>query len=132
MVRVSIDRHRRWVNRDVAREPDRRARRWLWTMALGVFVACTPFAYWQLQQNECLRLSRDASRLRAAQQSLDAEARRLRAQRESLHSLESIERWAERRGLVRPDAAQVVVVGQAPNGNTEWLARNAARAAGDE
>ena len=45
---------------------------------------------------------------------------------------DKIERWAERRGLIRPDAAQVVVVGQAPSADTEWLARNAARAAGGE
>lgn len=127
MQRVPMHEHRRWTNRHVEREPDRDARRGLWAMVLGIVVATTPLALWQLEQNECLRLSHEASTLHAERDRLQEETRRLRAEREALHSLASIEKWAARRGMVHPPAERVVVVGETATGGAEWLARNAER-----
>ena len=122
MRRIPPHTHRRWSNRDVAREVDHGGRRWLWGMVLGVVVASTPLAMWQLQQNECLRLSYEAAELRAEQERLGEEERRLRARREKLRSLDSIEKWAAASGLVRPSPEQIVVVRDAPSAPDEWLA----------
>lgn len=116
--------HRRWTNRDVTREFDHRGRRWLWGIVLGVVVASSPFAVWQYQQNECLRLSYGNAELRAQRERLIEEERRLRMQRESLMSLDSIEQWADRNGLVHPSPEQVVIVRDVTAERDEWLASN--------
>ncbi len=103
---------RRWANRDVARVLDRHGRRWLWRLVAAVLLVSAPGVGWQLAQNECLRLGYAASALREQGERLEEEARRLRARREELRSLESIEGWAARNGLVRPSPEQVVVVGE--------------------
>lgn len=124
MRQISVRQHRRWTNRAVAREFDHRGQRWLWLMVLGVVAAAMPLAMWQLQQNECLRLSYEAAEQRVKIERLEEEARRLRAHREALRALDSIEIWADAHGLVHPTAAQVVVVGEAPRGGPDWLAAN--------
>ena len=129
---LPVDRHRRWANRDVTRELDHHGRRWLWFLVAGFVLAASPLACWQLEQNECLRLSHEAERLRADQERLDEEIRRLRTERESLRSLPAIERWAAKNGLVHPETEQVIVVVEATSVTTELLAANAERLARNE
>ncbi len=128
-MRAASPSHRRWTNRSVARELDHRGRRWLWSTVLGVVISSIPLAFWQLQQNECLRLTLEANELRAKQERLGEEARRLSARCEALQSLSSIEPWAARSGLVHPSLEQIVVVSDTPPVRGEWLALNAQRAA---
>lgn len=108
---AAISHRRRWTNRAVAREVDRERARWLWGLLLAGLLAAAPFAAYMLEQNECVRLSYEASSLRIEHDRLLEEQRRLRVRRASLESLESIEAWALRRhGMTRPVADQVVVV----------------------
>jgi cell division protein FtsL len=103
--------HRRWVNRSVAREVDRDRARWLRGVFVAMLLAAAPFAAYLLEQNECLRLSYEASALRQQREQLLEQERRLRMERAARESLEKIEAWALRqRGLVHPSPEHVVVV----------------------
>jgi cell division protein FtsL len=103
--------HRRWVNRSVAREVDRDRARWLRGVFVAMLLAAAPFAAYLLEQNECLRLSYEASALRQRREQLLEQERRLRMERATRESLEKIEAWALRqRGLVHPSPEHVVVV----------------------
>jgi cell division protein FtsL len=103
--------HRRWVNRAVAREVDRDRARWLRGVFVAMLLAAAPFAAYLLEQNECLRLSYEASALRQERERLLEQERRLRMERAARESLAKIEAWAMRqRGLVHPSPEQVVVV----------------------
>ena len=102
---------RRWSNQTVAQEVDRDRTRWLWGLLAALFLASAPFAAYILEQNECLRLSYEASALRQHRELLVEQERRLRMQRAALQSLDEIEAWAVRRhGLVHPSPEQVIVV----------------------
>jgi hypothetical protein len=122
---VPVHGYRRWTNRPVAREPDHGARRRLWAFVVGIVVTCSPLALWQLEQNECLRLTYEAGRLRAEQERLSEVARRLRARREALRSLVEVEEWALSNGWVRPQPEQLVVVAEVPPPAAELVAANA-------
>jgi len=103
--------HRRWVNRAVTREVDHDRARWLWGVFVAMLLAAAPFAAYLLEQNECLRLSYQASAARERREELLEQERRLRMERASRESLEKIEAWAlQRRGLVHPSPSQVKVV----------------------
>lgn len=103
--------YRRWTNRDVAREVDRDRVRWLCVLFVVMILAAAPFAAYLLEQNECLRLSYEASALRQKREELMERERRLRMERAALESLSRIESWAAgQRGLVHPSPEQVVVV----------------------
>jgi hypothetical protein len=107
--------HRRWVNCAVAREVDRERARWLWGVFIALFLAAAPFAAYLLEQNECLRLSYEASALRQRREELLEQERRLRMERAKRESFEKIEAWAVRQqGLVHPEPEQVVVVRRPP------------------
>jgi len=111
---------RRWVNRAVAREVDRDRARWLWGAFVAMLLAAAPFAAYLLEQNECLRLSYDASALRQRRDELMEQERRLRVQRAARESFPDIESWAVRhRGLIHPSSEQVLVVRRSPPGPRE-------------
>lgn len=106
---------RRWVNRAVAREVDRDRARWLWRAFLVMLLAAAPFAAYLLEQNECLKLSYEASALRQRREDLMERERRLLVQRAAQESLTRIEAWAQsRQGLVHPAPQQVLVVHPSP------------------
>lgn len=118
--------HRRWVNRAVAREVDRDRARWLRGAFVAMLLAAAPFAAYLLEQNECLRLSYEASALRQEREQLLERERRLRMERAARESLEKIEAWAlRRRGLVHPSPEQVVVVRRPVPGADEARALDA-------
>lgn len=102
---------RRWRNRPVLREIDDRRVRRLGRLVLVMAVATAPMAVYLLQQNESLKLVYELNAVRAEQDRLIEEERRLSLERARLESLERIERWAERKhGLTRPAPGGVVVV----------------------
>lgn len=106
---------RRWANQAVAREVDRDRARWLWGLFATMLLAAAPFAAYLLEQNECLRLSYEASALREQRELLLERERRLRMRRAELESLDRIESWAtERHGLLQPAPEQTIVVRRAP------------------
>jgi len=108
---------RRWSNQAVAREVDRDRARWLWGLFAALLLASAPFAAYMLEQNECLRLSYEASALRERRELLIEQERRLRMQRAARQSLDEIEAWAVRRhGLVHQPLEQVIVVHRSPPG----------------
>jgi hypothetical protein len=107
--------HRRWANGPVARQVDPERARWVWGLFASLLLAAAPFATYLFKQNECVRLSYQASELREKHERLLERERRLRMQRSALQSLEAIETWAmERHGLVRPSSEQVIVVHRSP------------------
>ena len=113
----TVSTSRRWTNQTVAREVDRDRARWLWGLFAAFVLAAAPFAAYMLEQNECLRLSYEASALRQQRDLLIERERRLRMQRAARQSLDEIESWALRRhGLVHPLPEQVVVVHRSPPG----------------
>ena len=85
---------RNWRNRQLAREPDERRNRSLWSLLLWMLVAVAPLAYYLHQQNECLKLNYELGDLRVEREHMAETERRLRAERATLESLEQIERWA--------------------------------------
>ena len=122
MIRVPTNTtaQRRWTNQAVAREVDRDRARWLWGLFAAMLLAAAPFAAYLLEQNECLRLSSEASALREQRESLLEQERRLRMRRAELGSLDRIEIWAiEQHGLLQPSPEQTVVVRRAPPGPAE-------------
>ena len=107
--------HRRWTNGPVTRQVDPERARWVWGLFASLLLAAAPFAAYLLYQNECVRLSYEASELREKHERLLERERRLRMQRSALQSLEAIETWAvEHEGLVRPASEQVIVLHRAP------------------
>ena len=109
--------HRRWANGPVIREVDHDRARWLWGAFAALILAAAPFAAYLLEQNECLKLSYEASALKQQREELMERERRLRMRQAALESLVEIETWAvERQGMVRPLAEQVVVV-RGPSGD---------------
>lgn len=108
---------RRWSNQTVAREVDRDRARWIWGLFAALLLASAPFAAYILEQNECLRLSYQASALREQRELLVEQERRLRMQRAAGQSLDEIEVWAVRHhGLVHPSPEQLIVVHRSPPG----------------
>ena len=102
---------RHWVNGPVTREVDHDRARWLWGAFAALILAAAPFAAYLLEQNECLKLSYEASALKQHREELMERERRLRMRQAALESLAEIETWAmERRGMVRPTPEQIVVV----------------------
>jgi cell division protein FtsL len=119
---------RRWRNRPLVREPDHRRIFWLWTMLAAMVIAALPSGAYLFHQNRCLEVSYQVSALAAEHQRLLEQERRLRVERAALESLEPIERWARKhRGLVRPAAGDVVVVGSAPAEPVATAVRRASR-----
>jgi len=117
MQHLATSARRRWSNQTVAREVDRDRTRWMWGLFAALLLASAPFAAYMLEQNECLRLSYQASALRQHRELLIEQERRLRMQRAARESLEEIEAWAVRRhGLVHPSPEQVIVVHRSPPG----------------
>ena len=115
MQQLTASAQRRWSNQAVAREVDRDRARWIWGLFAALLLASAPFAAYMLEQNECLRLSYEASALRQHRELLIEQERRLRMQRAAGQSLDRIEAWAVRRhGLVHPLPEQVIVVHRSP------------------
>jgi hypothetical protein len=120
MREYAVPTQRRWVNRAVAREVDRDRARWLWGAFVAMLLAAAPFAVYLLEQNECLRLSYEASALRQRHEALREQERRLRVERAERESFAEIESWAARhRGLIHPSSEQVLVVRRSPPGPHE-------------
>jgi cell division protein FtsL len=109
---------RRWANRPVTREVDRHGAQWLWCLVLAAVVAAVPAATYQLQQNECLRLTYEVNELTTRYERLVEEERRLTVRRAAAGSLDAIETWALRNGMVHPAAEQIVVVREQPQAET--------------
>jgi len=114
-----------WSNREVVREMDPRRGRLAWCLFLGIALAVVPSAVCLLQQNECLELNYQIADLRSERERLVELQRRLRAEIASRQSLDSIEEWAGRNGLVRPSSHEAVVVRHASSERVELLARGA-------
>ena len=106
---------RGWTNGPVAREVDPERARWLWGLFASLLLAAAPFAAYLLEQNECVRLSYEASELREQHVLLLERERRLRMRRSTLQSLDAIEIWAvQRHGMVYPSPEKVIVVHRSP------------------
>ncbi len=118
-------RNRRWTNRQVVREVDHQRGRLAWCLLLGIALAVVPSAACLLQQNECLKLTYQIAALRTEQERLLEQQRRLRAEIASRQSLDSIEEWAGRNGLIRPSSHEAVVVRHASSERVELLAQRA-------
>lgn len=120
---------RRWRNQPLVREPDHRRIFWLWAMLAAMVIAVLPSGAYLFHQNRCLEVSYQVSALAAEQRRLLEEERRLRFERAALESLEPIERWArEHRGLIRPAAGDVVIVGSASSEPLATAVRRASSA----
>ncbi len=63
--------------------------------------------------------------LRQQEDSLLEQKRRLRASLAAMQSLESVEKWAESHGMVRPSPEQSIVVRQATPARRDLVARGA-------
>ena len=105
---------RRWSNRPVTREVDRHGAQWLWGLVLAVVLAAVPAATYQLQQNECLRLTYEVNELTTRYEELVEEERRLTVRHAAAGSFDVIESWALREGMVHPGPKQIVVIREQP------------------
>ena len=93
---------RAWRNRLLVRERDPHLGRWLGIMLVAAVVAVAPGGAYLVQQNECVKVSYEVSRLRTEQEELLEQERRLRAERARLSSLPRIEAWARGKGGLVP------------------------------
>ena len=115
---------RRWRNQPLVLERDKRHIRGLWLGFLAFVVAIIPASFYLYQQNECLKLSIKAEKLRSENSQLEELDRRLRLERARLGALPGIEDWAvAKRGLVRPASEQMTVVRQMALVEEDLLAR---------
>ncbi len=105
---------RRWQNQPLVRERDTGSVRWLWRLVATMAVIAIPMAIYLHLHGQSIRLAYEASALRAEQDSLIEQERRLRIERARLESLERVEHWADVEGLVVPGAHQVVVIESVP------------------
>ena len=102
---------RRWRNRAVLREIDQKRVRRLVRVVLCIVVAAAPTAVYLLQHNESVKIAYEVNDLRAEQERLFTEERRLSLEKARLESLARIERWARRQnGMIQPEEGAVVVV----------------------
>ena len=97
-------------------------------VVVAILLTAAPFGVWLLGQIEYMELSYTSEDLRRTHERLIEDHRRLERERAALESLESIEDWAlGQRGLVAPDAGQIVVVRPASEPPADWMARDVSR-----
>lgn len=115
---------RRWKNATLVRERDDRRVRWLWGWLLGIVAAFAPIAVYLLQQMEYVQVRYRIEALRAEQDRLSEEERRLRVERATLEALPRVDaRATTELGLVHPPRQHVVVIRQRSTGQGSLPAR---------
>ena len=102
--------NRRWKNRTLVRERDVQRARRLWITLALFLVALAPAGIYLYEQNTCLQLSYEIRSIDRQSEHLDELERRLEVRHASVASMQSIERWAERKNLERPAQEEIVVV----------------------
>lgn len=111
MQQATPETERRWHNSAVLREIDDRHVRRLGRVVLSIVVALAPTAVYLLQHNESVKIAYEVNDLRAEQDRLLTEERRLSLEKARLESLARVERWARRQnGMIQPGEGAVVVV----------------------
>lgn len=101
---------RRWKNSHLVRERDAQRARGLWLTLALVAAAVAPAGLYLYEQNTCLQLSYEIDSIEEQRSKLDEAERRLQVEQAGIASMRSIERWAARKRLERPDAEEVFVV----------------------
>lgn len=101
---------RRWKNSHLVRERDAQRARSLWLTLALVVAAVAPAGLYLYEQNSCLQLSYEIDSIEEQRGKLDENERRLQVEQAGIASMQSIERWAARKRLERPDAEEVFVV----------------------
>ena len=114
---------RRWKNRALIRERDAHRARRLWTALILIAVALAPAGFYLHEQNKCLELSYEIESIEQQRELLTEGERRLEVEGAEIGSMQSVERWAARKRLTRPELEEIVVVDPAaPDADTK-LAR---------
>ena len=101
---------RRWKNRALIRERDAQGARRLWITLALVGVALAPAGLYLYAQNSCLQLSYELEEIERQREMLAEGERRLKVKHAGVASMQSIERWAARQRLTRPEPEEIVVV----------------------
>jgi hypothetical protein len=101
---------RRWKNRTLVRERDVQRARGLWITLALFLVALAPAGIYLYEQNTCLELSYEIQTIDSQREDLDELERRLEVRHAGVASMQSIERWAERKSLERPEDDEIFVV----------------------
>lgn len=114
---------RRWRNRALVRERDVQRARGLWAALLMFGAALVPAGVYLYEQNTCLQLSYEIESIERQREDLDELERRLEVRQAAVASMHSIERWAARKRLERPEATEIVIVPFEDAGGDTMLAR---------
>jgi len=101
---------RRWKNRTLVRERDVQRARRLWITLALFLAALAPAGIYLYEQNSCLQLTYEIESIDRQRESLDELERRLEVRHAGVASMQSIERWAERKKLERPTEKEIFVV----------------------
>jgi cytochrome c-type biogenesis protein CcmE len=107
---VSERNERRWKNRTLVRERDVQRARRLWITLALFLAALAPAGLYLYEQNSCLQLTYEIESIDRQRESLDELERRLEVRHAGVASMQSIERWAERKKLERPTEKEIFVV----------------------
>ena len=114
--------HRRWANRELERDLDRRRSRVNWRLLLGIAIAMLPIAAYLQIQNSYVELNYEVDHLRAEREELERRQHRLLGMRAALEAPVDVERWAHENDLELPTPAEIVVVRRAASGRPDLVA----------